>query len=121
MHKWRPKKYSSVFVLISLTNLKIQKKSSFRTRLVGLISAKTKEYFFWPPFILSVYRRSIQWLLLGVTEHEYMQINESRLYVYESRGVIGPMFLRVRGFIGFVVSWASSFHRFHGFIGFVVP
>ena len=33
-----------------------------------------------------------------------MQINESRLYVYESRGVIGPMFIRVRGFIGFVVS-----------------
>ena len=28
-----------------------------------------------------------------------MQINESRLYVYESRGVIGPMFLRVRGFM----------------------
>ena len=50
MHKWRPKKYSSVFVLISLTNLvsmdKIQKKSSFRTRLVGLISTRMKEYFF---------------------------------------------------------------------------
>ena len=46
-----------------------------------------------------------------------MQINESRLYVYESRGVIGPMFLRVRGFKGFVVSW---FHRFRGFIGFMV-
>ena len=38
-----------------------------------------------------------------------MQINESRLYVYESRGVIGPMF---RGFIGFVVSGASWFHGF---------
>ena len=50
MHKWRPKKYSFVFVLISLTSLvstdKIQKKSSLRTRLVGLISTKTKEYFF---------------------------------------------------------------------------
>ena len=46
-----------------------------------------------------------------------MQINGSRIYVNESRGVIGPMFLRVRGFIGFVVSWASWFH---GFIGFVV-
>ena len=33
-----------------------------------------------------------------------MQINGSRIYVNESRGVIGPMFLRVRGFIGFVVS-----------------
>ena len=50
MHKWQPKKYSFVFVLISLTSListdKIRKKSSFRTRLVGLISTKTKEYFF---------------------------------------------------------------------------
>ena len=48
MHKWRPKKYSFVYVLISLTSLvstdKIQKKSSFRMRLVGLINTKTKEY-----------------------------------------------------------------------------
>ena len=47
MHKWWPKKYSFVFVLISLTSLvstdKIEKKSSFRMRLVGLISTKTKE------------------------------------------------------------------------------
>ena len=43
-------------------------------------------------------------LLLSVTEHEYMQINGSRIYVTESRGVIRPMFLRVRGFMGFVVS-----------------
>ena len=49
-----------------------------------------------------------------------MQITESRLYVYESRGVIGSMFIRVRGFIGVVVSWFHRFHRFHGFIGFVV-
>ena len=43
------KKYSFVFVLIRLTSLvgtdKIQKKCFFRTRLVGLISTKTKEYF----------------------------------------------------------------------------
>ena len=49
MHKWRPKKYSFVFVLIRLTSLvgtdKIQKKCSFRTRLVVLISTKAKEYF----------------------------------------------------------------------------
>ena len=49
MHKWRPKKYSFVFVLIRLTSLvgtdKIQKTSSFRTRLVGMISIKTNEYF----------------------------------------------------------------------------
>ena len=59
MHKWGPKKCSFVFVLVSLTSLvstdKIQKQSSFRTRLVGLISTKTKEYFFWPPFMHSVY------------------------------------------------------------------
>ena len=48
MHKWRPKKYSFVFVLISLTSLvstdEVQKKTSFRTRLVALINTKTKEY-----------------------------------------------------------------------------
>ena len=50
LHKWRPKKYSFLFMLIRLTSLvgtdKIQKKCSFRTRVVGLISTKTKEYFF---------------------------------------------------------------------------
>ena len=49
MHKWWATKYSFVFVLIRLTSLvstdKIQTKCSFRTRLVGLISTKTKEYF----------------------------------------------------------------------------
>ena len=59
-------------------------------------------------------------LLLGVTEHEYMQINGSRIYVNDSRGVIGPMFLRVRGFIGFVVSWFLRFRGFIGFMGFMV-
>ena len=58
MHKWWPKKFSFVFVLISLTSLvstdRIQKKSSFRTRLVGLICTEKKEYFFWPPFMHSV-------------------------------------------------------------------
>lgn len=48
MHKWWPKKYSYVFVLISLTSLvstdEVQKKTSFRTRLVALINTKTKEY-----------------------------------------------------------------------------
>ena len=43
------KKIFFVFVLSRLTSLvstdKIQKKCSFRTRLVGLISTKTKEYF----------------------------------------------------------------------------
>ena len=58
--KWRPKKYSFVFVLIRLTSLvstdKIQKKCSFRTRLVGLISTvKDKRIFCWPPFMHSVY------------------------------------------------------------------
>ena len=61
--------------------------------------------------------KSKLWLELGVTEHEYMQINGSRIYVNESRGVICTMFLRVRGFIGFVVSWV---HTFRGFMGFMV-
>ena len=33
-----------------------------------------------------------------------------RICVNESGGVIGPMFLRVRGVIGFVVSWFHGFH-----------
>jgi len=41
LHKWRPKKYSFLFMLIRLTSLvgtdKIQEKWSFRTSLVGLI------------------------------------------------------------------------------------
>ena len=56
MHKWRPKKFSFVYVLISLISLvstdKIQKKSSFTMRLVGLISAKTKEYLFGRHFCI---------------------------------------------------------------------
>ena len=59
MHKWQPKRYSFGFVLIRLTSLfstdKIKKKSSFRTRLVGLISTKTREIFFGWPFMHSVY------------------------------------------------------------------
>ena len=43
------KKIFLVFALISLTSLvstdEVQKKSAFRTRLVGLISTKTKECF----------------------------------------------------------------------------
>ena len=42
MHKWRPIKYSFVYVLITLTSLvcmdKIQKKCCLRARLVSLIS-----------------------------------------------------------------------------------
>ena len=56
MHKWRPKKYSFVFVLISLTSLvstdEVQKKTSFRTRLVALINTKTKEYQFGRHFCI---------------------------------------------------------------------
>ena len=48
--KMRPKECSFAFVLVIVTGLvctdKIQKKCSFRTRLVGLISTKTKEYLF---------------------------------------------------------------------------
>ena len=58
------------YVLIRLTSLVLKKHFfcilSVLTRLVGLISAKTIEYFFWQPFMqfgLYIY----QFLLLHVT------------------------------------------------------
>ena len=58
MHKWRPTKYSFVFVLIRPTSLVLKEHFfcilSVLTRLVSLISTKTKEYFFGPPFMHSV-------------------------------------------------------------------
>ena len=54
MHKWRPKKYSFVYVLIRLTSLvcmyKIQKKCCLRARLESHIN---KRIHFWPPFLHS--------------------------------------------------------------------
>ena len=62
MHKWQPKKYSFVYVLIRLTSLvcmdKIQKKCCLRVRLVSLISTN-KRIHFWPPFMHSVNRLTI--------------------------------------------------------------
>ena len=56
-HKWLPKKYSFVFVLIRKTSLVLKEHFfcilSVQTRLVRLISTKTTEYFFWPPFMQS--------------------------------------------------------------------
>ena len=50
MHKWRPTKYCVVFVLIRPTSLVLKEHFfcilSVPTRLVSLISTKTKEYFF---------------------------------------------------------------------------
>ena len=65
MHKWRPKKYSFVFVLIRPTSLVLKQLFfcilSVQTRLVRLISTKTKEYFFGRHLcirsIYSLYRR----------------------------------------------------------------
>ena len=49
MHKWRPTKYSFVFVLIRPTSLVLKEHFfcilSVLTRLVSLISTQTKEYF----------------------------------------------------------------------------
>ena len=49
MHKWRPTKYSFVFVLIRPTSLVLKEHFfcilSVLMRLVSLISTKTKEYF----------------------------------------------------------------------------
>lgn len=60
MHKWQPKKFSLVSVLNSLASLismdKIQKKGSFRMRLVGLISKKTKEYFFKYIYLIIIFQ-----------------------------------------------------------------
>ena len=60
LHKWRPKEYYFLFMLIRLTSLfgtyKIQKKCSFRTRLVGLISRKSKEYFLAAIYAIGLYR-----------------------------------------------------------------
>ena len=50
MHKWRPKKYAFLSVLIRPTSLVLNELFfcilSVVTRLVRLISTKTKEYFF---------------------------------------------------------------------------
>ena len=50
MYKWLPTKYSFVFVLIRPTSLVLKEHLfcilSVLTRLVSLISTKTKEYFF---------------------------------------------------------------------------
>ena len=50
MHKWWPKKYSLVYVLIRLTSLALKQHFFcilyMHTRLVSLISIYTKEYFF---------------------------------------------------------------------------
>ena len=49
MHKWWPKKYSLVYVLIRLTSLALKQHFFcilyMHTRLVSLISIYTKEYF----------------------------------------------------------------------------
>ena len=79
-HKWLPKKYSFVFVLINLTSLvstdQVQKKSSFRTELVGLISTKTKEYSFGHHFcIRSVnHQNKINTPLEATADHVTTQI-----------------------------------------------
>ena len=59
MHKWGQKN-SFVFVLIRPTSLILKEHFllcilSMLTGLVSLIGTKTKEYFFWLPFVHSVY------------------------------------------------------------------
>ena len=50
MHKWRPKIYSFVYLLMRLTSLALKRHFCYilfmKTRLVRLISTQTKEYFF---------------------------------------------------------------------------
>ena len=49
MHKWRPKVYSFVYVLMRLTSLALKQHFNYilsmQTRLVRLISTRRKEYF----------------------------------------------------------------------------
>ena len=62
LHKWRPKNYSFVFVLIKPTSLALKEHFfcilSVPTRLVSLIRINRKEYFFRAPFMQSVYEEN---------------------------------------------------------------
>ena len=62
-HKWRPINYSFVNALIIPTSLVLKDHFfcilSVLSRLVGLISTKTKENYFWPPFMQSVHGNTI--------------------------------------------------------------
>jgi len=66
LHKWRPKKYSFIFMLIRVTSLigtdKIQKKSSFRTRLAGLITTGQRSVF-----LAATYAIGLLYAFLGIT------------------------------------------------------
>ena len=55
--------------------------------------------------------RSICWLQLGVTVHEFMSYNDS---------IMESWFHRSRGVSGFIVSCVSWFHRFSGVNRFMV-
>ena len=63
-HKWRPINYSFVNVLIRPTILVLKERFfcilSVLSRLEGLISTKTTEYYFWPPFMQSVHGNTIR-------------------------------------------------------------
>ena len=65
-HKWRPINYSLVNVLIRPTSLVLKEHFfcilsvlSRLVGLVGLISTKTIECYFWPPFMQSVHGNTI--------------------------------------------------------------
>ena len=70
LHKWRPKKYSFVFVLIRPTSLvstdKIQRKCSFRTRLVGLISTLSKQK---SNLLVALYGIGLCTAVIGILRH----------------------------------------------------
>ena len=75
-HKWRLINYSFVYVLIRTTILVLKEHFfctlSVLTRLVSLISAKTIEYFFWPPFMQSVHKLPIK-RILTLTRSRYLK------------------------------------------------
>ena len=74
MHKWRPKKYSFVYVRIRLTSLALKQHFFcilyMPTRLVSLISTSTKEYFFGRHLCI----RSMCGIYVGLPKGQFLYV-----------------------------------------------
>lgn len=101
IHKWRPINYSFVHVLIGHTNLVLKEYFFWilpvLTRLVGLISTKTKEHSFGrhlciPSLVLNLFRcrcsrANLSW---ETTKHRYFPMNSYNTETYTVLGIITP-------------------------------
>ena len=94
-HKGRPINYSFVNVEIRPTSLVLMEHFfcifSVLTRLVGLISTKTIQYFFWPPFMQSVYT------ILRLTVHRcqfYLRWGHEDVFLFVNQELRRLAFLR---------------------------